>query len=447
MDRDDINLLKAFIFLLYPAAYFYIVGTVFPYRGPVTLDIASMVVPDANAVPIAFLSTVAYPLPLYLYYFCAIYIRHTFPVGIYRREYFFFLPPLLTVPATFVCLWVISHTVPYYPSSLLNPLPLASAVYTLMRGLLVPFTTAYYMTGIAMVTTLYNPSLWRFVFAGYIFVFIAYIFPIFQWLIAYFGIKKCVVPLRELIQFKKVMRPEGRQGYRDVVGVDKLPDPAGPPSFLAEDDGAGAGAGAGVVAGASARAGASTLQKAKNSLFPFPAISNYMYWYGDQYLRDEARARINRLDSEPIADEYMKKAKEVLRDLYSLVEAEGLKLTRDNWQQLIKYLDGYIVFAAIIEFLHPRLMDNKVMLHNDLRSLGMLLLKAEDVFQDRVILLTAYVTFTADVLFEEFRRQGLTRARSKEEFIEERINAARGFLSPKVLLRPEGCRTDMEERG
>jgi len=40
-----------------------------------------------------------------------------------------------------------------------------------------------------------------------------------------------------------------------------------------------------------------------------------------------------------------------------------------------------------------------------------------------------------------------TRARNKEEFIEERINAARGFLSPKALLRPEGCRTDLEERG
>jgi len=421
MDRDDINLLKAFIFLLYPAAFFYIVGTVFPYRGPVTLDIATMVVPDANAVPIAFLSTVAYPLPFYLYYFCARYIGHTFPVGIYRPRYFFFLPPLLTVPATFVCLWVISHTVPYYPSSLLNPLPLASVVYTLMRGLLVPFTTAYYMTGIAMVTTLYNPSLWRFVFAGYIFVFIAYIFPIFQWLIAYFGITKCVVPLRGLVQIKKVMRPEGKRGYRDVVGVDKLPDPA-----------VSASAGAGATSGA---------DSGTYKVPPIPTMEHYLKVHGDEYFREELEERICRLNNEPITEEYMKRAREALQGLYGLVKAEGIAFTRDYWLWLINYLDDGIIFAAGRDIPYNSSKTEEV------RKAEVLLLKAEGVFQDRVILLTAYATFTADVLFEDFRRQGLTRARSKEEFIEERINAARGYLSPKALLRPEGCRTDMEERG
>jgi hypothetical protein len=249
-------------------------------------------------------------------------------------------------------------------------------------------------------------------FAGYIFVFIAYIFPIFQWFIAYFGIKKCVVPLRGLVQFKKVMRPEGKQGYRDVVGVDKLPDPA-----------VSASAGAGAASGA---------DSGTYKVPPIPTMEHYLKVHGDEYFREELEGRICRLNNEPITEEYMKRARKALQGLYGLVKAEGIAFTRDYWLWLINYLDDGIMFAAGREIPYNSSKTEEV------RKAEELLLKAEGVFQDRVILLTAYVTFTADVLFEDFRRQGLTRARNKEEFIEERINAARGFLSPRALLRPEG---------
>jgi len=419
MDKEDVKILKVFLLLAYPFVFFYVLGTLYPYRGPPTLDIARAVVPNVDAVPLVFVFTLAYPLPLFLYYS---YERSTHgpggTTGSTDPKLFFLSPLLLTIPAVVLCLLITVHSAPSYPSSVLNPLPLASAAETVMRGLMVPFTSIWYMLAIYYAIAPYNPNFWYLTYLGYVFVLFTFIFPVFQWFVAKLMIKKVVVPLRELKKEGDIRRPKHKLGYRDVVGVDKFRDPAVPVS-----EGAGTGINTGMGTGAGAGAGTRTVA-------PIPPSEHFLKYGTDEQWREEERRRIDRLNSTPVTDEYLKRAREALQELYGLVESEGIVLTQKEWVWFINFLEDGIIFTM------RRGTSCTSPPTTEVQRLDELLARTEYEFQDRVILLLAYVTFAA-ALFEDFKQQGLTRADRIDDFIEERVLAARGYLRPTALLRPE----------
>jgi len=427
--RKAIKALKVALFLAYPFVFFYVLGTLYPYRGPPTTDIARMASPNADALPLVFVFTMVYPLPILIYHLwgkIVVNANHSpsYSYPSYRdalgeADFMFLVPSLLALLTAIVCLAAGALLAPSKPSSNLNPLWLAPIIETAMRGLMVPFTSLHYLLTVCYQVAFSNPNLsYLLAFTSYLFILLVVIFPVPQWYASKLFIRKVVVPLRELKKEGDIRRPKHKLGYRDVVGVDKFRDPAVPVS-----EGAGTGISTSMGTGAGAGAGTRTVA-------PIPPSEHFLKYGTDEQWREDERRRIDRLNSTPVTDEYLKRAREALQELYGLVESEGIVLTQKEWVWFINFLEDGIIFTM------RRGTSCTSPPTTEVQRLDELLARTEYEFQDRVVLLLAYVTFAA-ALFEDFKQQGLTRADRIDDFIEERMLAARGYLRPTALLRPE----------
>jgi len=137
--------------------------------------------------------------------------------------------------------------------------------------------------------------------------------------------------------------------------------------------------------------------------------------------------KVNRLNETPITGEYLERAREAMRGLYELLEAEGIALTRENCKLLIRKLEEGMI--SVLE-------DGKCSCSLGTPSEKICASERDEYeLQDRVILATAYAASSAEL--NGVGGDGRWMLSTDKKYVKERFMAARDYLRPRPLLRPE----------